>query len=354
MKFEVIVGNPPYQGANHRQIYPKFYLWARNNCNMMSMIFPIGWRSPKRMNGLGIMNNSDVKYDKQIVYIDDIFDGFKGISGAKNTNIVYWKKGYDNGLEGKQLVYTDGKDPQEMKFVISKKELEKIKEIEDFAKFIKDSDDFTSIKSDIHLKSYGIRTYFSDDKKTLPPMNDDKIEDGITVYGMINKSTRVKKYVDDNYPFPRISKALNKYKIFIPSVWGNLSKDFIGGSYSNICIAKPKDVCTESYVESGNFDNFNDVKKHSKYFMSKFFRALLIIDKTSIINSLKCYNYIPIQDYTEDFWNSDNIDDIDEGLFDKYNVPEDIRQFVRDNIQQRTIDNIIGYDGKDIDLFYKV
>ena len=47
-----------------------------------------------------------------------------------------------------------------------------------------------------------------------------------------------------------------KYKIFIPSVWGNLSKDFIGGSYSNICIAKPKDVCTESYVESGNFDNF--------------------------------------------------------------------------------------------------
>ena len=111
----------------------------------------------------------------------------------------------------------------------------------------------------------------------------DQIEDGITVYGMINKSTRVKKYVDDNYPFPRISKSLNKYKIFIPSVWGNLSKDFIGGSYSNICIAKPKDVCTESYVESGNFDNFNDAKKHAKYFMSKFLRALLVIDKTSII-----------------------------------------------------------------------
>lgn len=354
MKFEVIVGNPPYQVANHQQIYPKFYLWARNNCNIMSMIFPSGWQEPKKQNGLVLMNNSDVKYDKQIVSIDNIVNGFKGVAGAKNTNIVYWRKGYDNGLEGKQLVYTDGKDPQEMKFVISKKELEKIKEIEDFAKFIKDSDDFTSIKSDIHLKAYGIRTYFSDDKKTLPPMNDDKIEDGIAVYGMINKSTRVKKYVDDNYPFPRISKALNKYKIFIPSVWGNLSKDFIGGSYSNICIAKPKDVCTESYVESGNFDNFNDVKKHAKYFMSKFFRALLIIDKTSIINSLKCYNYIPIQDYTEEFWNSDNINDIDEGLFNKYNVPEDIRQFVRDNIQPKTTDDILGYDGKDIDLFYKV
>ena len=49
------------------------------------------------------MNNTDVKYDKQIVYIDDIFDVFKGVYGAKNTNIVYWKKGYDNGLNGKQL-----------------------------------------------------------------------------------------------------------------------------------------------------------------------------------------------------------------------------------------------------------
>ena len=84
--------------------------------------------------------------------------------------------------------------------------------------------------------------------------------------------------------------------------------------------------------------------------MSKFLRALLVIDKTSIINSLKCYNYIPIQDYTEDFWNSDNIDDIDEGLFNKYNVPEDIRKFVRENIQPKTKDDILGYDGKDIDF----
>jgi hypothetical protein len=348
MRWSIIVGNPPYNNRK-MQIYPLFYLWAKDNCDYMSMIFPTGWQDTKIMNGLSLMNTADVKYDKQIVSIDNIINGFKNVTGAKKTNIIYWKKGYDNGLGGKQLVYTDSKNPQEIKFAISTKELEKIKEIEDFAKLIKDSEGFVSMKSDIHLKAYGIRTYFLDDKRTLPPMNDEKIEDGITVYGMINKSTRVKKYVDDNYPFPRTSKALNNYKVFIPSVWGGLNGTFIGGSYSAICIAKPKDACTESYVESGNFDNFNDAKKHAKYFMSKFLRALLVIDKTSIINSLKCYNYIPVQDYSEDFWNSDNIDDIDNGLFDKYNVPEELRKFVKEKIQPKTTADILGYDGKEID-----
>ena len=77
-------------------------------------------------------------------------------------------------------------------------------------------------------------------------------------------------------------------------------------------------------------------------------------NKFSIMVSKNVFKSIPIQDYSEDFWNSDNIDYIDECLFDKYNVPEDIRQFVRENIQPRTVDNIIGYDGKDIYLFYKV
>ena len=81
--------------------------------------------------------------------------------------------------------------------------------------------------------------------------------------------------------------------------------------------------------------------------MSKFARTLLLNNKFSFHNLKETWKSVPIQDYSEDFWNSDNIDDIDNGLFDKYNVPEDIRKFVRENIQSRTIDNILGYDGKD-------
>ena len=76
----------------------------------------------------------------------------------------------------------------------------------------------------------------------------------------------------------------------------------------------------------------------------------MFLKKFNIDATQKVYKEIPIQDYSEDFWNSDNIDDIDEGLFNKYNVPEDIRKFVRENIQPKTKDDILGYDGKDIDF----
>ena len=119
------------------------------------------------------------------------------------------------------------------------------------------------------------------------------------------------------------------------------------GSYSNVIIGNPYDICTESFLEIGCFDTLDLVKKQAKYLMSKFLRALMFLKKFNIDATQKVYKEIPIQDYTEDFWNSDNIDDIDNGLFDKYNVPEDIRKFVRENIQPKTKDDILGYDGKD-------
>ena len=72
MKFDIVVGNPPYNVGKTMQIYPKFYLWARKNCDRLSMIFPSAWQNPKTMNGLNLMNTKDVKYDKQIVSIDNI------------------------------------------------------------------------------------------------------------------------------------------------------------------------------------------------------------------------------------------------------------------------------------------
>ena len=348
MKFDICVGNPPYQGVNHQQIYPHFYLWAKKNCDQMSMIFPSGWQEPKNKNGLQYMNTEDVKYDKQIVSIDNIVDVFKGVSGAKNTNIVYWKKDYDNGLDGKQLVYTDGKEPREEKFMISKDEIKKPKEITQLIECLGDFIGMDTVTSS--RKPYLLDTDFlsNPSKHKMPNMlmNHPKNKDDIRIFGLIN-NVRTTKYVDKDYPLPKFSKDCHKdfWKIFIPKSWGNLKGSYIGGAYGDILIVKPNDICTDSFIELGYCKNFEESKKYAKYCMSNFFRTLLMNNKFSIMVSKNVFKSIPIQDYTEDFWNSDNIDDIDEGLFDKYNVPEEIRQFVRDNIQPRTIDDILGYEG---------
>ena len=103
-------------------------------------------------------------------------------------------------------------------------------------------------------------------------------------------------------------------------------------------------------MESGFCKSFEDAKKHAKYCMSKFARALLMDNKFTFDNTQSAWKSVPIQNYSEDFWNSDSIDDIDEGLFNKYNVPEELRKFVREKIQPKTTADILGYDGKEIDF----
>ena len=79
--------------------------------------------------------------------------------------------------------------------------------------------------------------------------------------------------------------------------------------------------------------------------MTKFFRALLYANKHSIINS-SAWVAVPCQSYKEDFWDS-NISEIDEALFEKYEIPDNIRQFVRTNIQTKEEKNIVNFDKKE-------
>ena len=350
--WDCIIGNPPYNKDKH-QIYPLFYLWAKKHCNEMSMIFPSGWQDAKTMHGLGLMNTEDVKYDRQIVSINNITKAFKGVEGAKNTNIIYWKRGYDNGLNGKQLVYTDDKDPKEIKFNISKSEIERVKEITDLVKCLGEFKGMNTITTG--RGPYSLETDFLKDpikygmEDTLKDKRDN--EDDIRIFGKIDKKLTV-KFIEKDYKLPKakIGNHSGFWKVLLPKSWGNFGGKYLGGAYSYICISGPTDICTANYLESGFCKSFEDAKKHAKYCMSKFARALLMDNKFTFDNTQSAWKSVPIQNYSEDFWNSDSIDDIDEGLFNKYNVPEELRKFVREKIQPKTTADILGYDGKEIDF----
>ena len=75
--------------------------------------------------------------------------------------------------------------------------------------------------------------------------------------------------------------------------------------------------------------------------MTKFARALLFINKFSQ-QSTTAWHSVAVQDFSESWW-SKSISEIDEELFNKYNVPQNIRDFVKKNIQTKTFANIINY-----------
>ncbi len=339
MKFDVVVGNPPYQGDNHQQIYPDFYLGSRKAGNNVCLIFPTGWQEPKNANNLSKLNQKEIKEDRQIVFIDNRHNVFQGIPGAEWTNIILWQRGYDNGLNGLQRVLTDGGNPEERKLLYSKDQIVKPSEVVNLAKIVEKSPDFRSIATITSTRRpYGLTTDVIKDYESYGLFSSRKMDTDIKIYAKAGMVI----YAPSNYEFSRLSSALNKYKVFIPYAWGNMSENSgLGGAFADIIVAKPNEACTETYLESGCFDDIEMAKKHAKYLMTRFARGLLYMNKTSQ-HSTTSWGAIPIQDYSENWWSGD-IDSIDNALFEKYNIPDETKKFILDSFQRKTTANIVNY-----------
>lgn len=348
MKFNAVVGNPPYQGNNHSQIYPFFYNTSLKLGDVVSLIFPVGWQEPKNANNLSRMNTKEVKEDHQIVFINNCQNVFPGVSGAEWVNIVLWKKGYDNGLEGTQLFYINfDRSKKEIRH-LSTEPIGEIKptEIIQLGKIVTSSKEFVDLQSNTSvLKPYGLRTdVFENYAKTykLPKLQSSRTkDDDLIVLG----NRGIFKFIPADYPLPKKSKRLDKWKIFVPYAWGNMSENVgLGGAFADIIIARPYLICTETYLESGCFNDKETAYKHAKYLMTKFARACLYVNKHSQ-HSTTAWGAVPVQDYHEEWWNL-SIAEIDKKLFEKYKVPQNIVDFCMKNIQTKTEINIIEFEEK--------
>lgn len=367
IKFTLAASNPPYQGSNQVQIYPLFYLNAIDVADTVSMIFPSNWQPATKKSAMGLsrMNNEKVKRDKQIVFIDNRTGVFEGIVGAAETNIILWKKDYDNGLDGKQKVFTEGKDDKAVSFLIDVADIEKPEPIRNLFDCVKEieGENFTPFQisnyNQFRIPSFVFTSPSFEGAFSETPGSPDDVK----VWGAIEKKRR-EMYHKNDFECKDVSKkemivytemvsrssgfafrnipAYGKYKIFIARLWGNMDKKTgIGGSYADITIVGPNDVCTDTYNFCGVAPTKEETVKVAKYLFTKFFRALLYLNKNSRHASNESFVSIPAQDFHESWWN-ESIAQIDEHLFDKYNVPEHIREFVRNNIQTKTEDNIIN------------
>lgn len=338
LKFNVIVGNPPYQFSNHQQIYPYFYINSIKIAKIVSLIFPVGWQEPKNGNNLSVLNKQEIKEDKQIVSIDNRQNVFVGVPGAEWVNIILWIKNSNNNLNGKQKILEEGKflENRHLDFIIS--EDSKPKEILELKNIVEKSNSFKSIDSFISSrKPYNIDTKFSGIDEFI-----NKEEDCITIYGTDNK-TAIIRYLPKDFIIPKQENNVNKYKVFVPYAWGNMSeKEFLGGAFADVILAKPNEICSETYLETYPCDDLEIVKKHAKYLMTKFLRALLYVNKHSH-HSTTAWGAIPLQTYEEQWWNK-SVEEIDEELMNKYNLPEEIKEFIRKNFEEKFEINIKNFN----------
>lgn len=179
-------------------------------------------------------------------------------------------------------------------------------------------------------KPYGFRaeTMLSPKKFGLPEFSDKKILGGYEIFGLGEKMKRTWKYLPKNYPIPKKSPCLDKYKVFIAEAYGC-------GAIGEVP-STPGQLCTETFLEIGPFETETETANVIKYIKTKFFRALVGIQKQTQHTTQKVYRFVPIQNFTEKSdirWN-ESVGSIDKQLFKKYSLSKEEIEFIEKNIQE--------------------
>ena len=330
MKFDVVIGNPPYQvsdggaQASAKPVYHLFMQEAKKLCpDSISLIMPARFFT----GGKGLDEFRDeMIHDKRFKSLFDYADSKKVFSGVDIKGGVchfVWDRKYcgecnvyrfnDVGMSySKRFLAEDGDDIfiRENMLVTIKNKVRKFKE--------KTLDLIASPRKPYSLAGDAIK---SREKYGLPPMSETPIKNGYKLLGLDNKLKRICRWLPTDYPFAK-NEGLNKYKIFISESYGCGE---IGDIPATPVLATPGELCTETFIQIGPFDTENEAKNCYSYIKTKFFRALVGIRKQTQHATRTVYQFVPIQDFQVSW--------TDEKLYKKYGLNKEEIDFIESMIK---------------------
>jgi superfamily II DNA or RNA helicase len=335
MKFNAVVGNPPYQetleNTSDKPIYNYFMDIAFKISDKVTFITPARFlfnagKTPKEWNQK-ILNDDHFKV---VWYKNKSTDVFPNVD-IKGGVAVTFRDANQNF--GRIISFT------------SHIELNSINEK------ISNSIDFQSITEIISLQNkFNLQILYHDyphfksiigsngkEKRLTSPIFDqlnifkDKKVDvsDIKIYGLV-KNKRINKWINAKY----LDKHANidNYKVLVPKANG--SGEF-GETLSTPFIAEPHTGFTFSYISFGSFKKKEEAEAVLKYVKSKFTRTLLGILKVTQDNLPNTWSKIPLQDFSEksDIKWDKPIQEIDKQLYAKYNLSNDEINFIESMIK---------------------
>lgn len=326
MKFDVIIGNPPYQlndggaGASAKPLYHLFIQQAKKlNPRFLTMITPSRWFA----GGKGLDEfREEMLSDKRLVNIVDYVnakDCFAGISIGGGVSYFLWDR--DNPRECDYTNIHDGKTSSTKRI------------LNEFTVFVRYNEAISIIhkvfaKDNSNICScIGSRNPFGFASSIRGKQ--DAFSNSVKLY-----SSQDSGYVEKS----QITQGVNnigKYKIMISKVTsehaGEPDKNGMFKVLSRTQILKPNEVCTDSYLTAYNTDNKDEAINFHGYLLTKFCRFLLLQAISSINLSKDKFYFIPLQDFSESW--------TDEKLYKKYGLTADEIAFIDSMIRPMEISN---------------
>lgn len=155
-------------------------------------------------------------------------------------------------------------------------------------------------------------------------------DEDVAIIGVINNK-RVKRYIDRKY-LDLEKTNLNKWKVLVPKSNGS---GVLGEVLSMPLIAEPTMGYTQTFLGIGAFDNESEAQAAYKYIISKFARTMLGVLKITQDNPPEKWKNVPLQDFTNhsDIDWTKSVHKIDLQLYDKYGLSADERNFIETHVK---------------------
>lgn len=338
MKFDVVVGNPPYQEDNSdsnrdQPLYPHFYDLAEMLSNKYSLISPgrflfgIGATSPEWNNKM--LSDDHIK----VIHFEQKSDMIFPNTDIKGGVAILYRD--SNRALGPIGTFTISK---ELNYILNKVEKKGFNPISNIIfgnssyklteTVFKDNPEFEKRVSKAERKSLGSNAFdryhelFSKEKQS---------DDDIVIYGRQNNG-RTYKFVNKKY----IQDGGNLYfwKVVVPGANGSGK---LGEILSTPVIGYPGMGYTQTFISLGKFDTEYEAKSLMKYLKSKFARTMLGIKKTTHNNkTADTWSKVPMQDFTasSDVDWTKSIPEIDQQLYEKYDLDKNEINFIEENVKR--------------------
>ena len=316
MKFDVIIGNPPYQmssGGNQAQAKPIYQHFIKNSKKLdpqfLVMIIPSRWFA----GGMGLDNfrnemlsNRQIKKMVDFVNSKDIFP-VNHISGG--VNYFLWEKNYDGLCE-----FTSNFNSE------SETRMIKLDKYNTFVRFMKGADIIEKIRkkeTEFLDKTVGSLDPFG--IKTSMYGSENFFKDSVYLYSSRGKSGYIPKtFVQKG------ENLVNRYKVIVSiTTTGRAGEPTKTGKFkvfSSLQILKKNEVCTFSYFVLDHFDNIEDAEIFQSYMNTKFVRFLVLMSVSSIHLSKDKFGFVPSMSLNNKI--------SDKELYKKYNLNAEEIDFI--------------------------
>ena len=318
MKFDYVIGNPPYQisdggaGVSATPIYNRFIEAIKTtHPGAICLIIPAKWYSGGK--GLDKFREKMLgdRHISTLVDYSNSLDVFPNVDVAGGVCYFVWKEAYNGKC--KYTNYRNGKATTAYRDLNEFQTFIRYPVASEIVKKVKEDGELTLDKVVSSRKPFGLAT-------TAKPMKTGDV---------------ILRYNGGRGPYKRTeirvgTEMIDQWKIIISRLTaehaGQPAKDGKYRVLSTMELLKPGEICSETYLVAGAFDSKEEATNYMDYLKTQFVRFLILQIAMTQQLSKASFAFVPCQDFTRKW--------TDKQLFERYDLSSEEVNYIQGMIKE--------------------